>query len=94
MNKKKKKKVIKTKWTVINCLAIPAQDVTFFQSKSNDILFSFFYKNIGCEYSLEVPHWGTSNEYPQAMFMRRNQKNIYLVSPIIKSYVNCKYSYK
>ena len=27
-------------------------------------------------YSLEVPCWGTSNEYPQDMFSWRNQKNI------------------
>ena len=27
-------------------------------------------------YSLEVPHWGTSNEYPQQMFLCRNKKDI------------------
>ena len=27
-------------------------------------------------YSLEVPHWGTSNEYLQQMLLRRNKKNI------------------
>ena len=27
-------------------------------------------------YSLEVPHRGTSNEYPQHMFSSRNKKNI------------------
>ena len=33
-------------------------------------------KNICCGYSLEVPHWGTSNEYPQHMFSLRNKKDI------------------
>ena len=28
------------------------------------ILFLFLHKNISCGYSLEVPQWGTSNEYP------------------------------
>ena len=27
-------------------------------------------------YSLEVPHLGTSNEYPQHIFLHRNKKNI------------------
>ena len=36
----------------------------------------FLHKNICCGYSLEVPHWGTSNEYPQHMFWCRNKKNI------------------
>ena len=25
-------------------------------------------KNIDCKYWLELPHWGSSNEYPQSMF--------------------------
>ena len=32
------------------------------------IFFLFLYKNICCGYSLEAPHRGTSNEYPQHMF--------------------------
>ena len=36
----------------------------------------FVHENIYCGYSLEVPHWGTSNEYPQYMFSWRNKKNI------------------
>ena len=28
-----------------------------------------------CGYSLEVPQWGTSNEYPQHMFLRRTREN-------------------
>ena len=30
--------------------------------------FLFLHENICCGYSLEVPQWGTSNEYPQHMF--------------------------
>ena len=26
-------------------------------------------------YSIEAPHWGTSNEYPQHMLSWRNKKN-------------------
>ena len=33
-----------------------------------EIFFLFLHVNICCEYSLEVPQWGTSNEYPQHMF--------------------------
>ena len=32
------------------------------------IIFSFLLKNIDCVYSLEPPHWGSSNKYPQSMF--------------------------
>ena len=42
-------------------------------------------------YSLEVPQWGTSNEYPQHMFSSRNKKNIDTFwlekKTLIKSYV-------
>ena len=33
-------------------------------------MFSYFsIKTICCEYSLEVSHWGTSNEYPQNIYI-------------------------
>ena len=32
------------------------------------IFFLFLLKNIDCGYTLEPPHWGGSNEYPQSMF--------------------------
>ena len=32
-------------------------------------------KNIYCEYSLEPPRRGGSNEYSQSMFLSRNKKN-------------------
>ena len=40
------------------------------------ISFLFLHENICCGYSLEVPLWGTSNEYLQHMFLWRNKKNI------------------
>ena len=41
-----------------------------------ECIFLFLHKNICCGYSLEVPHQGTSNEYPEHMFSCRNKKNI------------------
>ena len=46
-------------------------------------IFLYLHKNIGCGYSLEAPHRGASNEYPQPMFfvvvfLRRSKKNINL----------------
>ena len=40
------------------------------------IFFLFLNENICCGYSLEAPHRGTSNEYPQHMFLLRNKKDI------------------
>ena len=40
------------------------------------IIFLFLNENICCGYSLEVPWRGTSNEYPQHMFLSRKKKNI------------------
>ena len=40
------------------------------------IFFLFLHKNIYCGFSLEAPHWGTSNEYPQYIcFLCRMKKN-------------------
>ena len=36
--------------------------------------FSYFSTKMWCEYPLEVPHRGTSNEYPQHTFSWRNKK--------------------
>ena len=41
--------------------------------KSN--IFSISAQNLDCGYSLEPPHRGGSNEYPQSMFLSRNKKN-------------------
>ena len=35
--------------------------------------FIYLLKNIDCGYSLEPPHRGGSNEYPQSMFLSRNK---------------------
>ena len=45
-----------------------------FQMKNSDI-FHISAQNIDCGYSLELPHQGSSNEYPQSMFLSRNKKN-------------------
>ena len=39
------------------------------------IIFHISAQNIDCGYSLEPPHRGGSNEYPQSMFFSRNKKN-------------------
>ena len=40
------------------------------------LFFFFLLKNIDCGYLLELPRRGSSNEYPQSMFLSRNMKNI------------------
>ena len=45
-----------------------------FSDKRSDI-FHISAQNIDCGYSLELPHRGSSNEYPQSMFLSRNKKN-------------------
>ena len=48
-----------------------------FQMKNSGI-FHISAQNIDCEYLLESPRRGGSNEYPQSMFLRRNKKtNVY-----------------
>ena len=49
------------------------QKLKIFRYKNSNI-FHISIKNIDCGYSLE-PRWGGSNEYPQSMFLRRNEKN-------------------
>ena len=39
------------------------------------ISFQISDQNIDCGYSLEPPRRGGSNEYPQSMFLSRNNKN-------------------
>ena len=45
-----------------------------FSDKNSDI-FYFSAQNMDCGYSLELPHWGSSKEYPQSMFLSRDKKN-------------------
>ena len=44
-----------------------------FSDKNSDISH-ISAQNIDCGYSLEPPRRGGSNEYPQSMFLRRNNK--------------------
>ena len=46
----------------------------FFRIKIFDI-FHISAQNIDCGYSLELPRRGSSNEYPQSMFLSRNKEN-------------------
>ena len=57
-----------------NILKISPPKTESFQIK---ILFFFHIsaQNIDCGYSLEPPRRGSSNEYPQSMFLSRNKKN-------------------
>ena len=46
--------------------------------KFSDEKLCFFHistQNVDCGYLLEPPWWGSSNEYPQSMFLSRNKKN-------------------
>ena len=52
------------------------------KSDKNSDSFHISAQNIDCWYSLEPPHRGGSNEYPQSMFLRRNKNNnVYLCKP-------------
>ena len=57
----------------------------FFQLKRTYmyICFLFLHKKIYFGYSVEVPHRGTPNEYPQHMFSWRYKKNILWLPPHI-----------
>ena len=64
-----------------NILKISLPKTESFQIKSSDI-FHTSAQNIDCGYSLELPCWGSSNEYPQSMFLSRNKKyNVYPFKP-------------
>ena len=54
----------------------------FFQPKSIDI-FLISAQKICCGYSLEVPHWGASNEYPQYTFFCAGINKYYLDTPLL-----------
>ena len=46
------------------------------------IFFHISAQNIDCGYSLEPPHQGSSNGYPQSMFLSRNKtNNVYPCKP-------------
>ena len=47
-------------------------------------IFLIFAQNIDCGYTLEPPHRGGSNEYPQSMFWSKNKKKgIPLHTPLL-----------
>ena len=50
---------------------------TKFSDKSCDI-FQISAQNINCGYNLESPRQGVSSEYPQSMFLSRNEKKMYI----------------
>ena len=57
-----------------------------FSIRSVLIFYLFLHKNICCGYSLEAPHRGAFNEYPQYMFSWRNKKKYYVDTPLVWSY--------
>ena len=54
----------------------------------NEIFFLFLHENINCGYSLEAPHRGASNEYPQHRFLCRNKKNIIQIPLLSRAMVH------
>ena len=64
-----------------NILKILSPKNENFQIKNSYILH-ISDENIDCGYSLEPPRRGGSNEYPQSMFLSRNQtNNVYPCKP-------------
>ena len=50
----------------------PSKNWKNIQIKNSDI-FRISAQNMDCEYSLEPPQRGGSNEYPQSMYLSRNK---------------------
>ena len=65
----------------IQIIFIGPDKLLFFFNQKLLIFYLFLYENICCGYSSEAPHRGTSNEYPQPIFSRRNKK--ILVIPLL-----------
>ena len=61
------------------------------QIRNSDI-FHISAQNIDCGYSLEPPCRGSSNEYPQSMFLSKNKKN--KVYPCKPQFYNIKVGFK
>ena len=62
------------KYAYLNILKVSPPKTGSFQIKNSDI-FHISAPNIDCRYSLELPRRGSSNEYPQSMFLSKNKKN-------------------
>ena len=63
--------------------------------ENNPILLNIFLisaQNIDCEYWLEPPRRGGSNEYPQPIFLSRNKK--YIVYPCKPQFYYIKVGFK
>ena len=54
--------------------------MAIFHIKNSDI-FRISAQNIDCGYLLELPHQGSSNKYPQSMFLSRDKNNVYPCKP-------------
>ena len=52
-----------------------------FSDKKKSDIFHISAQNIYCEYSLEPPRRGGSNEYPQSMFLANKKNNVYPCKP-------------
>ena len=63
-----------------------------FQIKKTQIFFHIPAQNIDCGYSLELPQWGSSNEYPQSMFWAEIRKIMY--TPVNPSFTIEKWGWK
>ena len=62
------------------------------KKKKSDKNSYIFHISADCGYSLEPPHRGGSNEYPQSMVLSRNKKNnIYPCKP---QFYNIKVGFK
>ena len=48
-----------------------------FSDKKKSDIFQISARNIDCGYSLEPPHQGGSNEYPQTLFLSKIRKIMY-----------------
>ena len=65
-----------------NTLKILSPKMAIFQIKKKSDIFHISAQNIDCGYSLEPPRRGGSNEYPQSMFLSRNNiNNVYPCKP-------------
>ena len=58
-------------WNILKIL--PPKNGNFSDKKC--YIFHISAQNIDCGYLLEPPCWGGSNEYPQSMFLSKNNKN-------------------
>ena len=69
------------KHTYLSILKISPPKTELFSDKNSD-MFHISAQNIDCEYTLEPPRRGGSNEYSQSMFLSKNKKNnVYSCKP-------------